>query len=75
MIIQKLCVMKLYVMDIGSLKMTNTIAIKRTKNCHSKKVWDFYFLDTVLLVVILILIKALICYHYVIQRDIDALTR
>ena len=45
---------------------TNTASI----NCRSKKVRDYYILHTVLLVIMLILITAIICYHYAKQKGI-----
>ena len=48
------------VMTIVSTKMTNTIAINVTKNCHGKKVRDCYILHTVLLAIILLLIITII---------------
>ena len=62
------------VMDIISTKMTNTIATNVTKNCHSKKVRDCYTLHAVLLVMVLLLIFTIICYHYAKQKGINALT-
>ena len=54
-------------MDIVSTKKTNTIETNVTStasiNCHSKKVRDCYILHTVLLVIILLLIVTIICYH------------
>ena len=51
-------------------KMTNTIARNVTStasiNCHSKR--GFYILHTVLLVIILLMIIATICYHYATQQ-------
>ena len=54
------------VVDIVSIKKTNTIARNVTKNCHSKKVRykiDLYILHTVLLVIVLLLIITIICYY------------
>ena len=55
------------IMDIVSTKKTNTIEANVTStasiNCHSKKVRDCYVLHTVLLVIILLLIVTIICYH------------
>ena len=52
--------------------MTNTIATNVTStasiNCHSKKVRDWYLLDTLLLVTILLLITTIIYYHCAKQR-------
>ena len=60
-----------------SAKKTNTITKKKTNvtstasiNCPSKKVRDYYILHTVLLVIILILITAIICYHDTKQKGI-----
>ena len=65
------------VIDNLSSKKTNTIATKKTNtittnvtstasiNCHGKKVRDRYILHTVLLVIVLLLIITIICYHYV----------
>ena len=54
--------------DIVSTKKTNTIEANVTStasiNCHSKKVRDCYVLHTVLLVIILLLIVTIICYHF-----------
>ena len=56
------------VMDNLSTKKTNTIATDGTSiasiNCHSKKVRDCYILHTALLVIKLLLIITIICYHY-----------
>ena len=75
------CDETIYVMDIVSTKMTNTVATNVTKNCHSKKVrykFDCYILHTVLLVILLLLIITIISYHYAKRRSkqkyIDALT-
>ena len=66
------------VMDIVSTKKTNTIATNVMStaliNCHNKKVRDCYILHTVLLAIILLFIIIVICYHYVKQKSIDALT-
>ena len=66
------------VLDIASTKKTNTIATNITSSasisCHSKKVGDCYFLHTVFLVIILLLIITIIWYHYTKQKRIDALT-
>ena len=73
------------VIDIVSKKKTNTIATNVTRivsiNCYSKKVRyniDFCILHTALLMIILLLISTIICYHYVKhrskQKGIDALT-
>ena len=63
------CDKVLTVMDIVSTKKTNTIATNVTstasKNCHSKKVRDCYILRIVLLMMKLLLIITIICYHYV----------
>ena len=56
------------IMDIVSTKKTNTIEANVTStasiDCHSKKVRDCYVLHTVLLVIILLLIVTIICYHF-----------
>ena len=44
--------------------MTNTIATNVTKNCHIEKVRNCYVLHTVLLMIILLLVNAITCYHY-----------
>ena len=66
------------VIDIASIKKTNTIAIHATStasiNCHSKKVRDCYILHTVLLGIILLLIITIIYYHYPEEKGINALT-
>ena len=57
----------IYVIDIVSKKITNTIATNVSINCHSKKVRykiDRYILFIVSSVIILLLIIAIICYHY-----------
>ena len=59
------------IMDILSTKMTNTIATNASINCHNKKVRykiDCYILLTDLLVIILLLIIAINCYHYAKHR-------
>ena len=60
-----------------STKKTNTVTKKMTNvtstasiNCRSKKVRDYYILHTVLLVIMLILITTIICYHYTKQKGI-----
>ena len=62
------------VMDNLSTKKTYTITVNVTStasiNCHSKKVRECYILHTVLLAIILILIFAIICYHYAKQKGI-----
>ena len=61
-------------MDILSTKKTNTIATNvmstASTNCHSKKVRDYYILNTVFLVIILLLIITIICYLYAKQKGI-----
>ena len=55
------------VMDIVSTEKTNTIAKKVPRNCHGKKVSyiiDCYILHLVLLMIKLLLIIAIISYHY-----------
>ena len=39
-------------------------------NCHSKKVRECYILQTVFLMIILLLIIAIICYHYAKHKGI-----
>ena len=59
-------------MDIVSTKMTNTIATNASINFHNKKVrykTDCYILHTVLLVTILLLVIAIICFYYVKHRS------
>ena len=70
------------VMDNILTKITNTIATKKTNtivtnvtstasiNCYSKKVTDCSILHTVLLVMILLFIITIICYHYAKQKGI-----
>ena len=69
------------VIDILSTKMINTIAVNVSINYDDKKVRykiDCYILHPVLLMNLLLLIIALMCYHYVKhrskQKDNDALT-
>ena len=73
------------VIDIVSTKKANTISTNVTRivsiNCYSKKVRnniDFCILHTALLMILLLLIITIICYHYVKhrskQKGIDALT-
>ena len=50
----------------GTTNVTSTASI----NCHSKKVRDCYILHTVLLVIMLLLIITIICYHYAKQKGI-----
>ena len=60
------------VTDIASTKKTNTITANVTENCHGEKVRykiDCYFLNTVLLAVILPLITTIIYYHYAKHRS------
>ena len=66
----------MYIMDIVSTKMTNTIATNTTSmmsiNCRNKKFRyniDCYVLSTVLLMNILLLITAIICCHYAKDRS------
>ena len=58
----------MFVMDIVSTKMTNTIEtnVKSTVsiNCHSEKLKCCYILQTVSLAIILQLIITIISYHY-----------
>ena len=67
-------------MDIESIKMTNTIRTNASINCHSEKVRCKidYILHTVLLAIVLLLIIAIISYHYAKhrskQKGVDALT-
>ena len=59
-------------MDIVSTKMTNTIATNTSINFHNKKVrykTDCYILHTVLLVTILLLVIAIICFYYAKHRS------
>ena len=77
----KLCVMKLYDMDITSTKKTNTIATNVSINRQSEKLSckvDSYILHPVSEVIILLLIIAIFQYHYAKhwskQKNIDALT-
>ena len=49
---------------------TTNVASTASINCHSKKVGDCYILHTVLLLIILILMVAIICYHYAKQKGI-----
>ena len=59
-------------MDVESMKMTNTIPTNASINCHSEKVRckiDCYILHTVLLAIILLLIIAIISYHYAKHRS------
>ena len=60
------------VLDIVSIKMTNTIAPNVSINCHTKKVRykiDCYILHTILLAIILLLIITIICNHYAKHRS------
>ena len=60
------------VIDIASLKMTNTIATNVSIIADNKKVRhkiDCYILHTILLVTILLLIITIISYHYVKHRS------
>ena len=60
------------VIDIASLKMTNTIARNVSIIADDKKVRhkiDCYILHTILLVTILLLIITIISYHYVKHRS------
>ena len=62
----------LSVLDIVSTKMTNAIATKASINSDGKKVEnknDCYILETLLLVIILLLTIAIICYHYARHRS------
>ena len=63
----------IFVNDL-SAKKTNTITTNVTSTasiiCHSKKVRGCYILHTVLLVIILLFIFTIICYHYAKQKGI-----
>ena len=66
----------IFVMDIATTNMANTIATNATSvvsiNCHNKKVRfkvDCYILHTVILEIILLLIITIICYHYAKYRS------
>ena len=65
-------------MDIISRKKTNSTATNVTStasvNCYSKKIKYCYILQTVLLVIILLLMINIICYHYAKQETINTLT-
>ena len=55
------------IMNIVSTKMTDAIAANVSINCHNKKVRrknDCYIFHSVLLAIMLLLIIAIICYHY-----------
>ena len=52
------------VMDILSTKMRNTIATNVPINSDDEKVRYCYILHTVLLVIKLLLIITIVCYHY-----------
>ena len=71
----------IFVMDIVSIKMTNTIATNMSINFNDLRVrykTDCYILHAVLLVITLLLIFTIICYHYPKHRSkekgTDALT-
>ena len=79
--IQKLCVVKLYDMDIVSTKKTNIIATNVSINRPSKKLRckiDSYILHPLSIVIILLQIIAIFHYHYAKhwskQKDTDTLT-
>ena len=60
------------VMNLVSTKKKNIIPTDGAKNCHRKKVrykFDCYILHTVLLVIILLLIINIICYHCAKRRS------
>ena len=65
-----MCDVIMYVMDIVPKNVANTIATNVTSAVSTnfyKKVrykMDFYILHTVLLVIILLFMIAIICYHY-----------
>ena len=59
------------VMDIVSTEMTNTIATNGSINSDDKKVRykiNCYILHTILLVIILLLMVTVVCYHYAKHR-------
>ena len=64
----------IFFMYIVSTKKTNTIATNvestASTNCLSKNVRDCFVLHTVLLVIILILIITINCYHHAKQKGI-----
>ena len=73
--IQKLCDKLKCALDIALTKVLNVITINVTStmliNWHIKKIrykMDCYILQTVLLVIILLSIITIICYHYVKHR-------
>ena len=70
-----MCDVIMYVMDIVPKNVANTIATNVTSAVSTnfyKKVrykMDFYILHTVLLVIILLFMIAIICYHYAKHRS------
>ena len=58
------------VMDIVSTKETNAKSTNVTKTCNIKKARDYYIFHTVLLAIVLLLVIAIICYHYAKQKSI-----
>ena len=58
-------------------KFTNTIATNVTSSAsiyfHCKKVKDCYILHTILLVIVLLLIITIVCYHCVNERRINTI--
>ena len=56
----------IHVMDIVSTKMTDTVARNVSISSRGEKVRDGYILRTALLMIILLLIITVICYHYAI---------
>ena len=69
------CIEIITVLDIVSHKKSNTIATNvastATINCHSIKLRECYILYRVLLVIILLLIITITCYHYAKQKVIN----
>ena len=57
----------IFVMDIATTNMANTIATNATKKVRFKV--DCYILHTVILEIILLLIITIICYHYAKYRS------
>ena len=62
----------IYVMNVVSSNLSNTITTNLSTNSVAKKViykTDCYILDTGLLVIILLLIIGITCYHYAKYRS------
>ena len=68
------CVEIISVMDVVTTKIRNTIATYLSISSYDKTVRDCFILHIVLLAIMLLLIIIIICYDYIKQNGINALT-